>query len=312
MGGIGIITNPNSKMNKKVPTRGPLLGYIVGQFGKLEVTNSVDDLGRVASLFKKQGIDILAINGGDGTISRTLTAFIQAYGSQPPPKVLVLRGGTMNMLATNLGIRGTPEEILVRMLECQSGLRAKEVRLIASLAVGGQYGFLFGNALVARYLAEFYKNKSGAIGSLLQIFMIYFNWIFAPKKYRALVKDEAYRVPFDGHDVQPEVRSLAMMASTVERMPLGAKLFPLAGAGLSQFQYFSMEMSESSLPWRLPFSLLRNRPGRCFGKVSRLASKIFISAENWHQPYTLDGELFEAPAGRLVLEVGPVVQFLVV
>jgi diacylglycerol kinase family enzyme len=312
MGGIGIITNPNSKMNKMVPTRGPLLGYIVGKFGKLEVTNSVDDLGRVASLFRDQGIEILGINGGDGTISRTLTAFIQAYGTRELPKILVLRGGTMNMLATNLGIRGTPEEILVRMLECQSGLRAKEVRSLATLSVGGQFGFLFGNALVARYLAEFYKNKSGAVGSLLQIFMIYFNWIFAPRRFRALVKSETYRVLFDGYDVLPQVHSLAMMASTVERMPLGAKLFPEAASSLSRFQFFSMEMSAGSLPWRLPFSLLRNRPGRFFGKVTRLASKVLISAENAQQPYTLDGELFEAPSGRLVLEVGPVVQFLVV
>ncbi len=312
MGGIGIITNPNSKMNKMVPTRGPLLGYIVGQFGTLEVTNSVDDLGRVAALFKEQAIEILAINGGDGTISRTLTAFIHAYGSRELPKILVLRGGTMNMLATNLGIRGTPEEILVRMLECQSGVRNKEVRSLATLSVGGQYGFLFGNALVARYLAEFYKNKSGAIGSLVQVFMIYFNWIFAPRKYRALVKNEGYRVLFDGYDVQPQVRSLAMMASTVERMPLGARLFPEVGSSLSRFQYFSMEMSAGSLPWRLPFALLRNRSGRFFGKVTRMASKVFISSENGQQPYTLDGELFEAPAGRLVLEVGPVVQFLVV
>jgi diacylglycerol kinase (ATP) len=312
MGGIGIITNPNSKLNKKVPTRGHLLGYIVGQFGKLEVTNSVDDLGRVAALFKEQDIEILAINGGDGTISRTLTAFLQAYGSKELPKVLVLRGGTMNMLATNLGIRGTPEEILVRMIECQSGLRPKEIRSLATLSVGGQYGFLFGNALVARFLAEFYKKKTGPIGSLLGVLKIYFQWIFAPRIFREFVKSESYRVLFDGFDVQPQVYSLAMMASTVERMPLGLKLFPEAGASLSRFQYFSMEMTAGSLPWRLPLSFLRNRPGRCFGKVSRLASKVLISAENGHQPYTLDGELFEAPSGRLVLEVGPVVQFLVI
>ena len=61
MAGIGIITNPNSKLNIKKPTRGLLLGYIVGQFGNLEITNSVDDLGRVAQLFKQQSIEILAI-----------------------------------------------------------------------------------------------------------------------------------------------------------------------------------------------------------------------------------------------------------
>ena len=312
MPGIGIITNPYSKLNKKRPTRGRLLGYIVGQFGNLEVTNSLEDIGRVANLFKEQSIEILAINGGDGTISRTLTAFIRAYGSTPLPKVLVLRGGTINMLADNLGIRGTPEEILVRMLECQSGLRPKEVQSLATLSVGGQYGFLFGNGFVARYLSQFYKNKTGRIGSVFLIIRIYLNWLFSRKRYSEVVMDEAFRVVFDGQTTDAEINSVAMMASTVERMPLGFKLFPEARAGLSRFQFFALEMSASSLPWKLPLAILRNRPGRFFGKVSRLASRLVVSSINGRQPYTLDGELFEAPEGRLAVEVGPVVQFVVV
>ena len=312
MAGIGIITNPNSKLNIKKPTRGLLLGYIVGQFGNLEITNSVDDLGRVAQLFKQQSIEILAINGGDGTISRTLTAFIRAYGAKDLPKVLVLRGGTINMLADNLGIRGTPEEILVRMLECQSGLRPKEIRSLATLSVGGQAGFLFGNGLIARYLEEFYRQKSGPAGAIMLILKIYFKWIFTPAKYRALVREESYRVAFDGQDSPTASKSLAMMISTVEKAPLGFRVFPEASSDLGRFQYFSLEMSPSSLPWRLVFAFLRNRSGRFFGKVSRTASTAVIAAESGRQFYTLDGELFTAPAGRLAVGVGPVVQFVVV
>jgi diacylglycerol kinase family enzyme len=312
MPGIGIITNPFSKLNKKRPARGRLLGYIVGQFGNLEITNSLDDIGRVAALFKEQDIDILAINGGDGTISRTLTAFIRTYAETPLPKVLILRGGTINMLADNLGIRGTPEEILVRMLECQSGLRPMDVSAYATLSVGGQYGFLFGNGFIARFLVEFYKNKSGVLGSLFLVFKIYLSWIFSRSKYREMVHEEKYRLSFDGQPASAETTSLAIMASSVQRMPLGFKLFPAATSNLSKFQMFSLEMSAAALPWRLPLACLRNRPGRFMGKTTRLASTMMIANTSGRQPYTLDGELFEAPTGRLAIEVGPVVQFVVV
>jgi hypothetical protein len=312
MGGIGIITNPNSKLNKKMPARGRLLGYIVGQFGNLEITNSVDDIGRVAALFKQQAIETLAINGGDGTISRTLTAFIRAYGNEPLPQILILRGGTINMLADNLGIRGTPEEILVRMLESQSGVRTRRTKTLATLSVGGQYGFLFGNGLVARFLADFYRKKTGPIGSLLLVLKIYLNWIVSYRNYSKMIFSESYRVVFDGQASSAVHISLAMMASTVERMPLKVRMFPEVAKGLSRFQFFSLEMSPRSLPWRLPLAILSNRPGRWFGKVTRMAAQMVVSAESGKQSYTLDGELFEAPGGRLAVDMGPVVQFVVV
>jgi hypothetical protein len=216
------------------------------------------------------------------------------------------------MLADNLGIRGTPEEILVRMVECQSGLRPKEIRPLTTLSVGGQAGFLFGNGLIARYLEEFYKNKSGPIGAMLLILKIYFQWIFAPGRYRTMVHEESYRVAFDGLDKSSTLKSLAMMISTVERAPLGFRVFPEACSDRGRFQYFSLEMTAGSLPWRLVFAFLRNRSGRFFGKVSRTASTAVITAESGRQFYTLDGELFTAPSGRLAVGVGPVVQFVVV
>jgi diacylglycerol kinase (ATP) len=312
MAGIGIITNPHSKANKKMPARGRLLGYIVGQFGNLEITNSVEDLGRVAALFLEQKIEILAINGGDGTISRTLTAFIRAYGSEPLPKILVLRGGTMNMLADNLGIRGSPEEILVRMLECESGLRPRQTMALATLLVGGQYGFLFGNGFVARYLAAFYKRKTGPIGALWLIVKIYMYWLFHMTRYKDFVRDEVFRLLFDGIETPEPFASVAMMVSTVERIPLGLRLFPWALRKAAQFQFFALKIPAKHLPWRLPLAFLRNSPGHCLGKWSKLASSVVISSANGLQPYTLDGELFEAPAGRLAIEVGPIVQFVIV
>src|SRR5690349_19758362 len=105
MPGIGIIANPHSKLNKQNPERHELLGYILGQQGQLRLTESLEHLSKVAAEFHQKKIDILAINGGDGTISRTLTAIVNEYKGDPLPPIALLRGGTMNVLAQNLGVK---------------------------------------------------------------------------------------------------------------------------------------------------------------------------------------------------------------
>src|SRR5437762_2543265 len=104
--GIGVITNPRSRMNKRDPSRMRKLGYLIGDRGSAAATRSLDDLYRVAEEFKSADIDVLGINGGDGTIHHTLTAFVRTWGDKPLPLIAILRGGTMNTIANSYGIKG--------------------------------------------------------------------------------------------------------------------------------------------------------------------------------------------------------------
>ena len=115
----------------------------------------------MASDFKEHGIKILAINGGDGTISQTLTAFIKAYDGAPLPKIAILRGGTINVLAENLGIKGSPEQVLYRLIERHSINNLTVTRKISTICIEGQHGFLFGNGTTAGFLELFTKIKLG-------------------------------------------------------------------------------------------------------------------------------------------------------
>lgn len=313
MAGIGIITNPHSKLNKRDPNRQRLLGYILGEHGKLELTSSLADLARVAENFRDHEISVLAINGGDGTISRTITAFIRAYGNKPLPKVLILRGGTINLLADNLGLKGSPESILVRFIESMSEIRQTRLETYRTLEVDGHYGFLFGNGVVANYLEEFYKKKTGPVGAVLMILRAYLWYVFSRKRYEALVGERRYQVEINHQSIDlGERTSAAFMASTVERMPLGPRFFPLARRpGL--FQFFSLEIPAAQLVWRLPFAFIRNSEGRHFGKLSRLASSLSLTTvDHAPQKYTVDGELFCAQDGKLEISLGPAVTFVVV
>ena len=79
MSGIGVISNPKSRKNKKDPELMKKLGYILGDNGISYQTNTIDDIYKVAEEFRKKKIDILCINGGDGTNHVTLSVFLQVY-----------------------------------------------------------------------------------------------------------------------------------------------------------------------------------------------------------------------------------------
>ncbi|NBW83269.1 diacylglycerol kinase, partial [bacterium] len=68
MPGLGIISNPFAKINKRDPEHNTLLWYILGNRGQFEITNSLADLGRVCEEFCARGLDTVGIVGGDGTI----------------------------------------------------------------------------------------------------------------------------------------------------------------------------------------------------------------------------------------------------
>jgi len=53
MPGIGLITNPRSRVNKRDPSRIRRLGYLIGSHGKAEATKSLDDLYRVCEELKR-------------------------------------------------------------------------------------------------------------------------------------------------------------------------------------------------------------------------------------------------------------------
>ncbi len=56
-----------------------------------------------------QGVDLIAICGGDGTGQIVLTTLHDRHlaAGKPTPAIVLLRGGTMNTVARNLGIEGT-------------------------------------------------------------------------------------------------------------------------------------------------------------------------------------------------------------
>jgi diacylglycerol kinase family enzyme len=100
----------------------------------------------------------VALWGGDGTVTTTLSAIVRAYGDAPLPSIAILPGGTVNVIAREIGVRGSAEAALRRLVSGKS--REIERTLIRA---NGRVGFLFGIGLIPNFHDVY--NKSGTGGS---------------------------------------------------------------------------------------------------------------------------------------------------
>ncbi|MFT4975229.1 MAG: diacylglycerol kinase (ATP) [Myxococcota bacterium] len=157
-GGIGVISNPLSGRNRKNPRVMRRLAYVLGERGELALPEGLDRLEAEIRVFHERGIDVLCINGGDGTIHQVMTALYAVYGDDEPfPKIALLKGGTMNTIARNVGVRTAAEDMLGRVASrYHAGVPLSTTQRCLMIINDRRAGFIYGNAGIAHFLEEYY------------------------------------------------------------------------------------------------------------------------------------------------------------
>ncbi len=306
MAGIGIITNPYSKKNKKEPGHKIMLGYVLGNRGVYHITESLSDLENVARKFKEQRIEILGINGGDGTIQRTISTFIKIYEDQPLPKIALLRGGTINIIAGNLGIRGSSKHLLLNLVErFHAGEPFKE-QTVQTLKCEDQYGFIFTGGFASNFLVEYYKNKKGPWGAVLFIIKLAFSAIRNKGLMLKLIKP--FVVRYHGKDVEERNKTATtILASTLPCLPLYFKLFTRIDYAKRLFQFFIFENNHMEL-LRITTRILFHRNIKKYQPTDLLLDDLTLYSEEGFE-MGMDGELF-GHYNTVHLGMGPPLTFI--
>jgi diacylglycerol kinase (ATP) len=309
MPGIGVVTNPRSKANRRDPAGMHRLAYLLGTRGEAQATSSLDDLYRVAEQFKAAGIDVLGIHGGDGTLHVTLTAFIRTYGDTPLPRIAILGGGTLNTIARGLGIRGAPQSILYQVIE-QYHL-GHELRTIERpvMRIGDAYGFIFGNGLIANFLEAYYATgkPSPTTGALL-LARGAASALVRGGFARQLARRLRARVTVDGK-LWPWDDFCTVTAGTVPEIGLGFAPYARCLESLSHFAYVGFHCQPNELVWELP-RIYRGQPVKATKAESGLAREMIIEADT-EVKYIIDGDLHTQPPGPLRVSTGPTLRIVV-
>src|SRR5262249_41490731 len=157
----------------------------------------------------------MASCGGDGATLFLLSAMVPAYSSGTMPPIALLRGGSVNTIAANLGIAGTPEQLLERLVasasDCTLPMREQDL-----LRVGEHHGFLFASAMGARFLEAYYRAPlpGPAWASLLAARTVA-SALASGDFARRLFSSVPMQIYLDGEERLPEDRYRLLVASTV-------------------------------------------------------------------------------------------------
>jgi hypothetical protein len=165
---IRVLINPNARVNKHKEISKETVETLLIHEADVLVTEAVSALPGAVEKILLGPTDLLIVSGGDGTLHLLLTEmFRQCKDSDLFPPLMVLRGGTMNMVANNLGNYRSPMmelRILGKILLDGDARKLPLQRLPvlsveSSVAPNPLYGLVFANGIAFRILKEFYNGE---------------------------------------------------------------------------------------------------------------------------------------------------------
>jgi len=113
---VGVLSNRESTRNRKSFER--LQGFIARKPHVFHIEISdIADVPSALKMFADARVALVAVNGGDGTIQAVLSHLHHDTPFASLPLLAILPGGKTNMIANDLGVRGTPQRVLGRLLK---------------------------------------------------------------------------------------------------------------------------------------------------------------------------------------------------
>jgi len=296
---VAIISNPGSTTNRK--TLPAVRAFIEKSAGILHV--EIHRFAEIADALKmcaRAHPSVLVINGGDGTIQATLSALVhhRPFGDNPPP-VAVLPGGKTNMIAKDLGMRGSTVSALKRITELTlAGKIGEKItqRALIGLDMGdGQpvtYGMFFGAAGIVSGIEACRKyiyplRLPNILSHVATTALLFFGVIIQGNSEKSFVRGDMTRAQVKGGGII-DGRFLIIMVTTLNRLIMGVDPFTKLGQG--NLKFTAIEHRRRTF-FRSMLALLIRRLGKSTinGVHYRRSDLIRIYTR---EKITLDGEMF--------------------
>lgn len=298
---VAVFASPRSGANRRRPARLRALQEVAERTGAvLHTTSTLAELDAAMASLASAPPDVLAINGGDGSVHRVLTAAVQVFPTLPT--LALLPGGTMDIAARSTGWLGRGAVGLQTLMD--GGLATTERSL---LTIDGRWaGFLFGNGLIARFLEVYEEVPDPTAVRAAQILArgVASAAVGGPFADR-LTRRWSGEIELDGEVLEGD-DWLAVAAGTVEQIGLGFRPFREARAGC--MHAVGLGSSVASFARELP-RVFQRRPLQEAGNVERTARQLVLRSDE-AASFMVDGD-FHRGSNELVVEIGQTVSFLV-
>jgi diacylglycerol kinase (ATP) len=300
---IATFVNPRSRANRKDPRLRRRLAQALGDAGRVISAESIEILEEEARALAASPPTVIAVHGGDGTLHKTLSALLRAFGPRPLPPLAILGGGTMNVVASSLRIRTAAVPFLTRIAKLTRAGSAPSVIHRRCMRVGDQYGFVFGNGLLANFLVEYYAGRHyGPARALWLLGRVFLSALVGGPFVKRVFRRFQGHVTVDGTVL--DFRDLmAVGAGTVREVGLGFKLLHRADDDSDRFAVVAIHAGARALVREL-LAVRRGRGISAERAFSAVATDLEIRPLEPDMPYTIDGDIYRTRE-PLRITVGP-------
>jgi hypothetical protein len=296
---LGLLVNPHARALR---ARGDAalqgLSEAAGPLTLAQRTRDASEATPALAEMVRSGVNVLALAGGDGTLHHAINALAKiGQGTLWPGTILLLRGGTLNIVARSLGPALDPAEALRAFVCDHASRRLGELptRSVPLLRVQGEElgdrrGFLFGSEMVKNAL-ELYDQFGGGYEGLSKfLFEAARGYMF----HTDLWKRESWRLaphpvglaaeaPGQRHEVPAYS---AAIACSVDLVIGGGVRAVSRRAGAPGFHARVITETRTGPLLRMIPALMRE------GKPASVVDLPEATSLALHGAYTLDGECF--------------------
>lgn len=305
---LGVMVNPRSRRNKKHLDE---ITRAVGNCSKTyyRVADQPGDVSNVLAEFAEKSVSVLAISGGDGTVSRVITHLFAENPFAVMPVIAILRGGTANMIAGDVGSPGNVAAALQRLchwLENGAGQILLQSRPVLRVQPGADqpdhYGMFFGAGAVVQgieYTNENIHSRGLKTELSLGLGLLRSMWGIARQDPR-FISPVSIATGINGNAVGSPESIVMTLVSSLERLFLN--MHPYWGERNGQPLHVTTVRSPATRLIRNLPSLLRGKPNRYLSEdKGYLSYNVKSISLDFDGPFTLDGEILHAH-----VESGPV------
>ncbi|VAW80563.1 FIG00480695: hypothetical protein [hydrothermal vent metagenome] len=315
---IGLITNPHSRRNRAALADVEAMLKAHNNI-RHYITRSEDEISLALQTFSEQDVQIVAINGGDGTTTQIFAALLNASPFDVPPTVVLLPGGTTNMNAADTGMRGKLKASIRLLCRWSDGetIRTQELyrpilRVDGAIGHDALYGMFFGAGTIIRGI-EYCKTRVHRVGLINEIGP---GVALLRALWGILCGDPKFAAPVDAYirlaerGDAPERQLVILLVSSLERLFLGMR--PWWGSEQQPLHCTWVQKPTYKLLRKLP-GLLRGKPPASATPENGYFSHNTLQIElDMDATFTIDGELFQASRehGPIRVSHGGAIKFL--
>lgn len=312
--GVGILCNPDSgRVRGRLAEIRELCRGIAGE-DYVEVTGATIGGALVPDLLARRP-ELLVVIGGDGTLHAVLGHLLAPGLGVPLPALVAVPGGTTNMSALDLGVRGRPLAVLERLRDRlarqgATALPTRERRILQVTRAGAAplHGMFFGAGIIARGVQYFssYVRGRGITGEVAS------GLVMARFLGALLGRDSAgLTSPVDAeiegmNGVKGRQPYLAILASVLDRLLLGAR--PYWGAEPAPIHATTIRANPARMLQSIP-AILRGRGERLRAEDGYVSANVSALTLKVDGPFVVDGECYESNGAAVSLAASDPLRF---